>query len=62
MPRSREGSLPSPFGSTLWERWPSFGRVLSRVGGNTYEFKPFRGESWLMTRNVSFACTRTLPG
>lgn len=45
MPRGTDsGPKMSPFGSTLWERWPAYGRVLSRVGGDYYELKPFRGD------------------
>lgn len=46
MPRATtEGHKPSPFGSTIWERWPSYGRVLQRIGGDAYELRQtFRGD------------------
>lgn len=45
MPRASEGGhRQSPFGSTLWERWPSYGRVISRIGGDFYDFAVFRGD------------------
>jgi hypothetical protein len=28
----------------LWERWPSYGRVISRIGGEFYDFAVFRGD------------------
>jgi len=44
-PRSSDGGhRTSPFGSTLWERWPSYGRVISRIGGQSYDFAVFRGD------------------
>lgn len=45
MPRASEGGhRSSPFGSTLWERWPSYGRVIKRISGESYEFDVFRGD------------------
>lgn len=45
MPRASEGGhRQSPFGSTLWERWPSYGRVIKRVSGGAYAFSVFRGD------------------
>lgn len=45
MPRSQDGGhRQSPFGSTLWERWPSYGRVIKRIAGDIYEFSVFRGD------------------
>lgn len=45
MPKAGEGGhRSSPFGSSLWERWPSYGRVIKRVGGEHYEFEVFRGD------------------
>jgi replicative DNA helicase len=45
MPRANEGGhRQSPFGSTLWERWPSYGRVISRLGAEYYDFSIFRGD------------------
>lgn len=45
MPRSNEGGhRQSPFGSTLWERWPSYGRIISRIGAEFYDFTVFRGD------------------
>jgi hypothetical protein len=45
MPRGAEGGhRQSPFGSSLWERWPSYGRVITRIGGESYEFTVFRGD------------------
>lgn len=45
MPRASEGGhRSSPFGSTLWERWPSYGRVIKRISGDAYEFEVFRGD------------------
>lgn len=45
MPRAAEGGhRQSPFGSTLWERWPAYGRVISRIGAEFYDFKIFRGD------------------
>jgi replicative DNA helicase len=45
MPRANEGGhRQSPFGSTLWERWPSYGRVIKRIGGEFYDFTVFRGD------------------
>jgi replicative DNA helicase len=33
----------SPYGSTVWERWPSFGRVLRPIDGKYFELtQPFR--------------------
>jgi hypothetical protein len=43
-PRGEGGHRQSPFGSTLWERWPSYGRVISRIGGEFYDFAVFRGD------------------
>lgn len=40
MPRGADGKgTGNPFGSTVWERWPGFGRVLERVGENAYWLK-----------------------
>lgn len=45
MPRNSDGGhRSSPFGSTLWERWPSYGRTIKRIGGEFYDFEPFRGD------------------
>jgi hypothetical protein len=46
MPTAAEGGHKAkPFGSSLWERWPSYGRVLTRIVGDVYEFAPrFRGD------------------
>jgi replicative DNA helicase len=45
MPKAGEGGhRHSPFGSSLWERWPSYGRVISRIGGEFYDFTVFRGD------------------
>jgi replicative DNA helicase len=46
MPRAAGGGHQgSPFGSTVWERWPGFGRVLKKVGQNAYQLDdPFRGD------------------
>jgi replicative DNA helicase len=46
MPKqSGGGHVQNPFGSSIWERWPGFGRVLKQVGQNAYELAtPFRGD------------------
>lgn len=37
MPKASEGgSRPNPFGSSVWERWPGYGRVLRRAGESQY--------------------------
>jgi hypothetical protein len=43
MPKGAESK--NPFGSSVWERWPGFGRVIDRRGDKVYEFaKTFRGD------------------
>lgn len=43
MPKGIESK--NPFGSSVWERWPGFGRVIDPRGGNVFEFaKTFRGD------------------
>lgn len=43
MPKGSDSK--NPFGSSVWERWPGFGRVIDRKGENVYEFaKTFRGD------------------
>lgn len=43
MPKGAESK--NPFGSSVWERWPGFGRVIDRRGDNVYELaKTFRGD------------------
>jgi replicative DNA helicase len=38
-------AMGSPYGSSIWERWPSYGRVLRRIDDTNYELsKPFRGD------------------
>ena len=47
MPKASEGgSRPNPFGSSVWERWPGYGRVLRKVADpGTYELaETFRGD------------------
>jgi len=46
MPRGQHNQ-PSgnPFGSTIWERWPGFGRMLTRLDEATFELSAtFRGD------------------
>jgi replicative DNA helicase len=43
MPKGSEHR--NPFGSSVWERWPGFGRVIERRGENVFELaKTFRGD------------------
>jgi AAA domain-containing protein/DnaB helicase-like protein len=43
MPKGSEHK--NPFGSSVWERWPGFGRVIDRKADNVYELaKTFRGD------------------
>lgn len=43
MPKGADSK--NPFGSSVWERWPGFGRVIDRKGENVYAFeKTFRGD------------------
>jgi hypothetical protein len=43
MPKGAEQK--NPFGSSVWERWPGFGRVIDRRGDNVYELaRTFRGD------------------
>lgn len=43
MPKGAEHK--NPFGSSVWERWPGFGRVIDRRGDNVYELsRSFRGD------------------
>lgn len=45
MPKAEGGGhRGSPFGSSLWERWPSYGRVIQRVGAQFYTLAVFRGD------------------
>jgi replicative DNA helicase len=46
MPRGQAGiGSGNPFGSTIWERWPGFGRMLDKIDDNNYELKiTFRGD------------------
>lgn len=45
MPKASMGSMnKTPFGSSLWERWPEFGFILSQKenGSNEYVMEPYR--------------------
>lgn len=43
MPKGSEHK--NPFGSSVWERWPGFGRVIDRKGDNMWALaKTFRGD------------------
>jgi hypothetical protein len=45
MSRQSAQSGQSPYGSTIWERWPSHGRVLRDIDGTHYELAmPFRAD------------------
>jgi hypothetical protein len=50
MPKAKEGSSGgNPYGSSIWEWWPGYGRVLERITGSgaygTFALRPtFRGD------------------
>jgi hypothetical protein len=46
MPKGDGSSRPQlPFGSSVWQRWAGYGRVINRRGDNVYELTPsFRGD------------------
>lgn len=46
MPKGSAREEPkNPFGSSVWERWPGFGRVISRAGEDVFKLeRTFRGD------------------
>lgn len=58
MPKGDGTTRPQmPFGSSVWQRWAGFGRVLERVGPNMFRLAPsFRGDR--EPRQIPIALTR----
>lgn len=45
MPKGDGKDRPAtPYGSSVWQRWVTHGRVLNKIGDNLYELASFRGD------------------
>lgn len=51
----------SPFGSSVWMKWPSVGRIIRPVGDNMYAFEHFRGDRGVRDLPVALCRGGELP-
>lgn len=63
MPKEQDGRRPLlPFGSSLWQRWPEFGRAMKQAKGTpgVWELEPFRYDRDV--RHIPVALRRSATG